>query len=344
MAACSVNIVFHNKTDQDLTLTSSGLPGGTWTREPPDNIGSDADNSWGSQSSSDVTGTEGSVVYAIGGDGDSVKITWDLPLAGTNKYSFNLSSGYALYQDGWEGDDVSLEFTLEPSMLHATNFRPSQHGFPFDNTWDKAPLTSIDLGIVQIPIGNAALGLCGGMVYAALDYFAASLPIPQDRPDPPAPGTALYDYLVQRLIDSFDLPNLPVRLMTIMNPAYPDTGSAGNPLEGRAPIIIKDSWPQIRASIDAGRPAPICLENVESVSPLDLGNNHQTAVWGYQMDGNLVTLFTYDPNISGDDTVSVQFDASNVLNKPNITVSEPSQQHPVLCFLTTAYTQSDPPQ
>jgi hypothetical protein len=339
----SINVVFHNLTDQDLTLTSSNLTEGTWTQAPGDNIDSSADSSWGSQSADDVHGIEGSLVYSIGGDGDSVKITWDLPLVGTNKYSFNLSPGYAFYQSGWDGTDASIEFTLERSVLHATDFRPSQHGFPYANSWEQAPLTTIDLGIAQIPIGNAALGLCGGMVYAALDYFAAGLPIPPDRPDPAAPGTPLYDYLVQRLIDSFDLPNLPVRLMTIMNPAYPDTGAAGNPLEGRAPVIIKDSWPAIRDAIDAGQPAPICLENVESVNPLDLGNNHQTAVWGYQMDGNIVTLFTYDPNIPGDDTVSVQFDASDVLSKPNISVSNPGQ-HPVLCFLTTAYSQSDPPQ
>jgi hypothetical protein len=343
MAARSISIVLHNTTDQDLTLTSSDLPHGIWTSKPPDNIGPQADGSWESESDGIGTGTQGSLVFSIGGSGDSVLIGWDNPIAGTNKFSINLSSGYALYQSGWDGDNASIEYTLEVSALHATAFRPSQHGFPFNNDWQPAALTTIDLGIAQIPIGDASSGLCGGMVYAALDYFAASLPIPQQRPDPQAPGTPLYDYLVKRLIDSFDLPNLPVRLLTIMNPAYPDTGSAGNPLEGRAPVIIKDAWPQIRSWIDGGFPAPICLENVKSALPTDLGLNDQTGVWGYQMDGNFVTLFTYDPNIPGDDTVSITFDASDVLNPPNISVSNP-QQHPVLCFLTTSYTKSDPPQ
>jgi hypothetical protein len=343
MAARSVTITFHNNTDQDLTLTSSDLPHGAWTTKPPDNIGANADGTWESESDGIATGTQGSVTYAIGGDGDSVLINWDDPFAGTNKFSFNLSSGYALYQDGWEGDNVSVDYTLERSALHATDFRPSQHGFPYDNSWPDSPLTTIDLGVAQIPIGSASNGLCGGMVYAALDYWANSLPIPQDRPNPAAPGTPLYDYLVQRLIDSFDLPNLPARLLTIMNPAYPDTGSAGNPLEGRAPIMIKDAWPQIRGWIDGGFPAPICLQNIVSALPTDLGHNHQTAVWGYQMDGNLVTLFTYDPNISGDDTVSVQFNAADVLSAPSVTVSNPRQDQ-VFCFLTTAYAKSDPPQ
>jgi hypothetical protein len=344
MAARSISIVLHNTTDQDLTLTSSDLPGGTWTQQPPDNIGPTADGSWESESDGVLTGTQGSVVYSIGGDGDSVLIGWDNPFAGTNKFSINLSSGYALYQTGWDGDNAAIEYTLERSALHATDFRPSQHGFPFDNHWDPGtPLTTIDLGVAQIPIGDASNGLCGGMVYAALDYWGNSLTVPQRRPDPAAPGTPLYDYLVKRLIDSFDLPALPARLLTIMNPAYPDTGSAGTPLEGRAPIIIRESWQQIRSWIDSGFPAPICLQNIESALPTDLGHNHQTAAWGYQMDGNQVTLFTYDPNIPGDDTVSVQFNASDVLSPPSISVSNPHQDQ-VFCFLTTAYTKSDPPQ
>ena len=343
MAARSTSIVLHNHTTEDLTLTSTDLPHGAWTVPPPDGIGPGADGAWESESDGIATGTEGSAVYAIGGQGDSVRIDWDNPFGGTNKYTFNLSSGWAIYQSGWEGNNVSVEYTLEPSTLHTTNFRPSLHGFPYDNNWPDSPLTTIDLGVGKIGIGSAQAGLCGGMVYAALDYWANNRPIPPDRPDPAAPGNPLYDYLVSRLIDSFDLPALPVRLLEIMNPVYPDTGSAGQPLEGRAPIIIKDSWPQIRSWVDSGFPAPICLENVKSVNPVDLGENHQTAVWGYQMDGNMVTLFTYDPNIHGDDTVTVQFQASDVLTAPVLTVSKPGQQHPVFCFLTTAYSKSNPP-
>src|SRR5258708_2316854 len=209
MAARSISIVLHNNTDQDLTLTSSSLPSGEWTQPPPDNIGGTADGSWGSESNGLATGTAGSVVYAIGGEGDSVLITWDNPFGGTNKYSFNLSSGWALYQTGWDGDNASVEYTLEPSTQHATDFRPSQHGFPYANNWPDSPLTMINLGIAQIPVGNAALGLCRGMVYAALDYWAAGRPIPQDKPDPAAPGNPLYDFIVTPLLASFYLPPLP---------------------------------------------------------------------------------------------------------------------------------------
>ncbi|MBX7553332.1 hypothetical protein [Streptomyces sp. NPDC004232] len=342
MAARSTQITLHNHTDQDLTLTSDDLPGGEWTTQPPDNLGPQADTTWASESSGVATGTEGNVVYSIGGNGTSLKIAWDNPFAGTNKYATDVGSGFALYQSGWSGDNVSIDYVLESSTQHNTTFRPSQHGFPFDNSWTSAPLTSIDLGVATIPIGNAEYGLCGGMVYAALDYWAASLPVPQDRPDPAAPGTALYDFIVSRLFDSFDLPSLPATLVAIGNPAYPDTGSAGNPLEGRSPTIIKDAWPQIRTWIDGGFPAPICLVKVLSVNPLDLQHDHQVAVWGYQMSGNQVTLSLYDPNFAGRDDLTIQFDESDVLNPPSITVSDPAQGQ-VFCFVTTAYTQKTPP-
>ncbi|MFD8480540.1 hypothetical protein [Kitasatospora sp. NPDC059673] len=342
MAARSVQITLHNHSDQDLTLTSNDLPGGEWTTQPPDNVGPQADTTWASESDGIATGTQGSAVYAIGGDGSSLKIAWDNPFAGTNKYATDVSPGFALYQSGWSGDNVSVDYVLEPSTPHNTTFRPSQHGFPFDNSWTSAPLTSIDLGVATIPIGNAEYGLCGGMVYAALDYWAASLPVPQDRPDPAAPGTPLYDYLVSRLFDSFDLPSLPVTLLTIGNPAYPDTGSAGNPLEGRSPIIIKDAWPQIRTWIDSGFPAPICLVKALSANPMDLQHDHQVAAWGYQMSGNQVTLCLYDPNLPGRDDLTLQFDEADILNPPNISPSDPAQGQ-IFCFVTTAYTQKTPP-
>ncbi|GAA4983758.1 hypothetical protein [Kineococcus glutinatus] len=342
MAARSTRIVLRNRTDQDLTLTASSLAHGEWSTQPPLNVGGHADAEWASESAGFLTGTEGSATFAVGGDGSSLRIDWDNPFAGTNKYAVDVSPGYALYQNGWSGEDAVVEYVLEPSTFRATNFRPSTHGFPYPNRWDEAPLTTIDLGVASIPVGNAALGLCGGMVYTALDHFGAGLPVPAERPVPAAPGTPLYDHLVSRLVDSFDLPDLPVRLLAVMNPAYPDTGSAGNPLEGRSAIVLKDAWPQIRQWVDAGWPAPVCLVQTISANPFDLGLNHQTCVWGYQMDGTRVTLFTYDPNLPGDDTASIAFDASDVLKPPNIAVSSAGQS-PVFCFFPTAYTHRQPP-
>ena len=50
-------------------------------------------------------------------------------------------------------------------------FLPSTHGFAFSNAWPVTPARRWNLGLVEIGIGNASLGLCGGMVFAARDRF-----------------------------------------------------------------------------------------------------------------------------------------------------------------------------
>jgi hypothetical protein len=51
-------------------------------------------------------------------------------------------------------------------MQMDTGFRPSTHGFGFPNTWH-----DLVLGVFT------SRGRCGGMVFAALDRFAAGVPL-----------------------------------------------------------------------------------------------------------------------------------------------------------------------
>jgi len=48
---------------------------------------------------------------------------------------------------------------------------PSADGFAFANAWPAAPAVTVPLLVGSAGIGNAARGLCGGMVFAALDYW-----------------------------------------------------------------------------------------------------------------------------------------------------------------------------
>src|SRR6187200_2862767 len=84
-------------------------------------------------------------------------------------------------------------------------FSASQNGLAFTNSWPHQPNVVLDVpGIGKLPIGDASNGLCGGMVFLVRDVFDAGLPpLTAGRP---AQGTPLYDYIVRRLFDSFDLP------------------------------------------------------------------------------------------------------------------------------------------
>jgi hypothetical protein len=112
-------------------------------------------------------------------------------------------------------------------------------------------------------------------------------------------GQPLFDYLVSRLIDSFDIPAFPLRLFGIMAPTCPDTHQGVlepvGVMDGRSALMIRQARPQIQRWIDAGVPTPICLLKVkDSLDPSDLQHNHQVLVWGYYFDGKALSLAIYD--------------------------------------------------
>jgi hypothetical protein len=245
-------------------------------------------------------------------------------------------------------------------------FLPSSAGFHFSNsTFPAVPDLTISVFGRMIGIGDASNGLCGGMVYAARDYFEADIPIPQDATNP-ATGP-LFDYIVRRLFDSFDLvlppPPPPVPLVPgtfitpappfgpgpvtylhLMNPALPDhetvMSSVGLSYRERAWVMINDAWPQIRADLDSGHLSPIALVEVKSLDPTMLGKNHQVLAYGYSLDDTDLTLRLYDPNFPDSDTVTMSLSIAHPDHTTTVTNSVVST---VWCFFRPIYTFSFPP-
>jgi hypothetical protein len=207
-------------------------------------------------------------------------------------------------------------------------FLPSRHGFAFGNSWPAAPAISVRTPAGRIGIGNAALGLCGGMVFAALDYWHAGQLPPALRP---APGTPLYRFIVRRLIKSWHMP----------------AGVAGyyrgmlSSDAGLARRTISRQWPRIRALLDDGRPAPLALVTVASPSPLLLGRNHQVLAYGYALEGAEVTLAVYDPNSGPDDGAVIRFSTTGTAAAGF--AHTVSIGWPVRGFFLTRYTAARPP-
>jgi hypothetical protein len=260
-----------------------------------------------------------------------------------------VSNGWEMSHTGGDGDNPSLFYKLAYPRPHlVAGFRPSASGFHFANRWPGGTtMTTLGLGIINLPLGEPARGLCGGMVHAALDYWHAGMPIPSPTVAPTDPGDPLFDYLFTRLVDSFDLPVLPQILMNLMDPALPDSDEHQlNPVglaHGRAWVMVKQELPAIRASIDAGRPCPVCLVKVKSAWPLDLQQNHQVLAYGYTLDGTTMTLNLYDPNQPDADDVTLSLDISRT-DRP-ITVFTPVARAlgSIYCFLHTPYTAKTPP-
>jgi hypothetical protein len=223
-------------------------------------------------------------------------------------------------------------------------FSPSTHGFAFTNSWPSAPAVSISTPFGSVGIGNAASGLCGGMVFAALDYWQAQVLPPVSQP---APGTPLYQFIVRRLIDSWRIPAGVAEYYQWMN--LPDGDSSLDVLgltlvtqRGLSWRTIEQQWPMVRASIDGGAPAALGLVTVASAKPGMLGHNHQVLAYGYELSGSQVTVAVYDPNSGQDDGVQISFDSSAPTAATqfahNINIG-----WPVRGFFLTAYSPAVPP-
>ena len=205
------------------------------------------------------------------------------------------------------------------------------------------PLRSIGIpGVVNIPIGDASNGLCGGMVFAVRDYLEAGRPVPADS-EAPSSGP-LFDYLVRRLFDSFMLPTGPLRYLGLMNPALSDGESflsrLGITPHGRAWRMVRQEWPRVRSDLDAGRLSPLGLVRVKSANPMDLGENHQVLAYGYDLTGTRLVLRLYDPNWPDRDDVRMSLDISDP-NHPIAVTTVPGSV--VYSFFRVDYRRATPP-
>ena len=176
-------------------------------------------------------------------------------------------------------------------------------GFLWNKLFDSLPGPLGELGIGRVvdenwvQITHADAGLCGGMVYAVMDYYAAHLLPPEQVSAPNSRTNVLFEFIRDRLWDSFDVEGEGHRFLGYSSPHYPngDEGviQAVGLTRGRSWITYREAWPQIQQDIDAGKLSPVGLIQTDS---LDIGKNHQVLAYAYKKSGRDVTLYIYDPN------------------------------------------------
>ena len=234
-----------------------------------------------------------------------------------------------------------------PGSARVAGFTPSLNGFHFINAFPHEPDFKVPLpGIGSLPIGDASNGVCGGMVYAVRDIFQTSGLAPVAATDPPAPGTPLFSYVVDRLIESYDLAGLGVlRYYEWMITPDGDTGVP--PLlvrRGVSWMTIREQWPSIRGELDAGRLCCLGLVTVAGLSPAQLGENHQVLAYGYDVDADAnLTLHIYDPNTppAQADDVRISLCLANP-ERPTPIAHNVGIALPIRGFFMTKYTYRDP--
>jgi len=158
-----------------------------------------------------------------------------------------------------------------------------EHGFRFDNWF------SFDVRLTPaLRLGRVEPGLCGGMAYAALDYYHAGVPVPRMRQAPPS-GSALLRYLIERQLAS----NRPAVLYRVLRWTLGGVAS----LEQR---MLAQELPALQRRLQRNEPTVLVL--VRAPDLWHVTANHQVVAYGYREDEaeGIMHIDVYDPNWPGE--------------------------------------------
>lgn len=196
-------------------------------------------------------------------------------------------------------------------------------------------------------------GLCGGMAYAALDYFKAGRTVPRgkgpkDLPTRATPnGTVLRDYLWKRFLDSLSTGG--AGAATLAWQIVLNRVPAAWPFRGGAPWLLarsKEQWAILKKHVDAGEPWPVVLVGATK-NPFD---NHHVLAYGYEDPGDGTgTIYIYDMNSPGNcppgagDTVEQTLRVDFRGQMLTAVESCPGVRGPLRGFFCSAYTPGQPP-
>jgi hypothetical protein len=173
-----------------------------------------------------------------------------------------------------------------------TGFRPTLHGFAFPNSWRDTVL-----GVI------ASRGRCGGMVFAALDAFAADVALPPAARERvlPAHDAPLARWIWRRQLDSVLLPP-GANLARFARFTYlPTTHTLGISTATRAELL------RLFDLLRSGRPAPLGL--VSALGLPHIARNHQVLAYAADFGDQSASVRVYDPNhpLRDDVTIDVPY-------------------------------------
>jgi hypothetical protein len=188
-----------------------------------------------------------------------------------------------------------------------TSFDPSLHGFQFSNDdilWSLGPL--------------GGKQLCGGMVYAALDYFTDTMTIPPDT-DAPTPGTPLHSYIYGRQVDAHE--STATKFLGSWMPIF-------GPLVNNLLLNQNDEFAKLTAILSRGMPIPICL--------VGYGAGHHVLAMDCTNATGAMIVTVYNPNHPNERGMLIQIADNQFL------LSKSSQQWSQF-FVDDGYQPAAPP-
>ena len=184
---------------------------------------------------------------------------------------------------------------LPKATLKMTTFNPAIHNFKFANTFQ------------GVDSSHRYGGLCGGMVYAALDYYYANMQIPQQT-YAPSNRYPLHSFIYNRQANSAQESNADRWAELGVNPG----GIRNSEFFGWGILMRNagDRMNELKTMIDSGKPAPMGLFHSDEVERHGYykGGDHQVLAIGYDFgkykgdEGTFLDdfkIYVSDPNYPG---------------------------------------------
>jgi hypothetical protein len=211
-----------------------------------------------------------------------------------------------------------------------TNFIPQDDGLKFVNRFEIPNFLKLNLPIFRsspLPLTDIVYGLCGGMVFTALDYFNAGRTVPPFTNISDINLTLFY-YLWHRQLDSLGHAAVEKIFSWML---------ANDPTVVQN--VINSEAPALRSSLDSGKPAPLVLIRVQGLTVPT--HNHQVLAVGYDFDPltNQMTVYLYDPNHPGEEP-SLALDLSQ---PAQVSSFSQSTGEPLRGFFVIQYSPQTPP-
>lgn len=148
----------------------------------------------------------------------------------------------------------------------------------------------------------------------------------------------LYQYIVKRLYDSFNLPTRISRFLELMAPPFRMSVAAS--ACQAAPASCSTTSGGASRHARRGQLAVLGLVKVKSDKPEGLGNNRQVLAYGYDLDGTDLTLHLYDPSYADNDNVTMHLNVADAHAPVSLSYDTSDT---VYCFFHTRYTFAHPP-
>jgi len=182
---------------------------------------------------------------------------------------------------------------------HASDFLPSRNGFAFPNAWDDQV---VRLTVRGKPFTISLQGRCGGMAFAALDYYRIGIDAfdlaSRTMPDTRSP---LARYLLRRQFTTL-AGGMGANMARFVAWTYRPTGGPS----GAAALTRGREAGAVLAAMVAGNPAPVGLVTADRLS--GMGLNHQVVACASETSARGLRVNVYDPNFPGRDDVWLEFD------------------------------------